>query len=96
MYERRAFDYLWRFIITHPAVLVRYRNEWCDDGLSVAFAQVALDRYCRNGTNRIHFSSLTEQSQLFASLKQTVAALATQLLYAVVERDVRVSRGGRS
>lgn len=40
-----------RSAVTHPAAPVRYRDDWRDDGMGSTFAQAALDRCPRDGTN---------------------------------------------
>lgn len=55
-HDLRAFKNPWIFVVTHPVVSVRYRDEWSDDGMDVAFSRAVLNRYHRDRTN--HFQIL--------------------------------------
>lgn len=48
VYDLGAFEDLERFAVTHPAVPARYRDECRNEGMGVAFAQTAIDRYHRD------------------------------------------------
>lgn len=43
VYNQPEVEDLERSVVTYPAVFVRYRDEWRDDGIGVPFAQEALD-----------------------------------------------------
>lgn len=68
MYDLTEFEDPGRTSITHPVACVRYRDEWRYDGMDVAFAQVALDRYCRDETDLFPFPRIVEQSQFVVSI----------------------------
>lgn len=55
--------------VMRSAVPLRYQDEWRDDEPGVAFAQAAIDRYYRDGSDLFQIPGLSEYSQFFVLLR---------------------------
>lgn len=86
MYKLRAVKDPGRAATTHPAVPVRYRDEWRNDGMGVAFAQTALDGYVVMVRTCFKIHVLSTSLNLLSRSEQTIAAIPIQVVHGLATK----------
>lgn len=81
----------WRIrdgFVTCSAAPKRYRDEWREDGMGIAFALEEIDRYCHDGADLYQILCLAKQCHLVALLRANKGGDAGPIGVDVGEEEV--------